>query len=160
VVIESTRFGTLEVDEKDIISFSEGLPGFPDEKSFIFLPYGPESPFAFLQSVTEPSLTFLIVEPFAFFADYQFEIEDALLAELELSEGVMPQIYSIITVPDNLEAMTANLLAPLIFNRRGGKAAQIILTSSPYTTAHRLFPNGFPKQGGKRRSNKHACTKP
>ena len=63
MVVESVRFGTLDIDEQNIIRFPEGLPGFQAEKAFAFIPYGPQSPFAFLQSVNQPELTFLVVEP-------------------------------------------------------------------------------------------------
>lgn len=144
MVIESTRFGSLEIDEKDVLGFPEGLPGFPAEKAFALIPYGPQSPFAFLQSVSEPDLTFLIAEPFAFFADYQFELADDLAASLGLAGKTLPQVFVIVTVPEKLEEMTANLLAPIVVNPRRQLAAQIVFDKTPYTTRHRLFPQGFP----------------
>ncbi len=144
MVIESTRFGSLEVDEQDIISFPQGLPGFREEKAFAFLPYGPESPFAFLQSVNQPELTFFIVEPFHFFADYEFELDDDLAREIGLVADCPFQVFCIVTVPDKLEEMTANLLAPLVINWRQRSAVQAVLDKKDYTTRHRLFPNGFP----------------
>ena len=74
--IDSTRLGHVDVSEDNIINFPQGLPGFPDEKTFAFLLYQADSPFAFLQSVKEPDLTFLIVAPFTFFQDYDFEVDD------------------------------------------------------------------------------------
>ena len=68
--IKSTRFGELDVAENDVIHFSQGLPGFPEEYHFALLPQGEESPFFFLQSTQDPNLTFLLVDPFAFFAEY------------------------------------------------------------------------------------------
>lgn len=150
MVVKSARFGPLEVDEKDFLRFPEGLPGFADQRAFVFLPYGPESPFAFLQSVTDPDLVFLLVEPFAFFADYQFEIDDTFARRLGLSEKTPPQIFTIVTVPEKPEEMTANLLAPVVVNPRKGMALQIVLEKAPYTTRHRLFPHGFrAAKGGK-----------
>lgn len=149
MVIESTRFGSLEVEEKDIVQISHGLPGFPEEKAFAFLPYGPDSPFAFLQSVTDPNLTFMLVEPFLFFVDYQFELDDEFAKGLGITEDTPPQIYTIVTVPEKLEEMTANLLAPIVVNWKSRQAAQIILEKTAYTTRHLLFPQGFPKQADK-----------
>jgi flagellar assembly factor FliW len=143
MVVKSARFGPLEVDEKDFLRFPEGLPGFADQRAFVFLPYGPESPFAFLQSVTDPDLVFLIVEPFIFFNDYQFELDDTLAQKLGVSKKLLPQIFTIVTVPDNPEEMTANLLAPVVVNPRKKIAFQIVLEKAPYTTRHRLFPQGF-----------------
>lgn len=144
MVIESTRLGSLQVDEQDIIRFPQGLPGFGEEKAFAFLPYGPESPFAFLQSVNRPELTFFIVEPFHFFTDYEFELGDDLAREIGLVADCPFQVFCIVTVPEKLEEMTANLLAPLVVNWRERSAVQAVLDKKGYTTRHRLFPDGFP----------------
>lgn len=146
--IQSARFGTLEVDEKDILRFPKGLPGFSEEKEFAFLPYGSNSPFAFLQSIADPNLTFLIVEPFAFFTDYQFEIDDKLAQDLGMSDKLPPQVFCIVTVPEKLDDMTANLLAPIVVNWKDRLAMQVVLEKMSYTTRHRLFPQGFPQKAG------------
>lgn len=152
MIVKSTRLGELKVSRDDVISFSKGLPGFPNEQKFILLPYDDNSPFAFLQSLAEPNLTFLIVEPFSFFLDYEFSLDEHVVRELSLSDDNPPRIFNIVTVPENVEEMTANLLAPLIINSKQRTAQQIVLEKVSYTTRHYLFPNGFPKQekeGGK-----------
>ena len=74
--IESTRFGTIEVREEQVIHFPHGIPGFLNEKAFVHLPYEEGSPFSFLQSTTDPNLSFLLVDPFVFIKDYEFALED------------------------------------------------------------------------------------
>lgn len=148
MVIQSARFGSLDIDDRDILNFPQGLPGFSDEKAFAFLPYGPESPFAFLQSVAEPNLTFLIAEPFAFFPDYQFDLPEQTAKTIGISKKLPPQVFAIVTVPEKLEEMTVNLLAPIAVNPQRRLAAQIVLDKAPYTTRQRLFPNGFPQKTG------------
>ena len=146
MLIHSTRFGELEVQESQLITFAHGLPGFPDETAFVLLPYDTDSPFAFLQSAGEPNLTFLVVEPFAIFPDYEFKLEDAIVQELGLSPDNLPQVFNIITIPEKTEEMTANLLAPIVINRASRNAAQVVLEKLPYTTRHRLFPAGRAQQ--------------
>ncbi|MDT8903899.1 flagellar assembly protein FliW [Anaeroselena agilis] len=144
MVIESIRFGSLEVDEHDIIRFPQGLLGFGEEKAFVFLPHGQDSPFAFLQSVSQPELTFFIADPFQFFADYEFELDDDLAGQIGLTADCPLQVFCIVTVADKLEEMTANLLAPVVVNWRERSAVQAVLDRKGYTTRHRLFPDGFP----------------
>lgn len=144
MIIQSARFGELEVLEEMIIEFSQGLPGFPTEKSFALLPYQPESPFAFLQSVSEPNLTFMVVEPFTFFQDYIFEIDDEIAKGLGLTDDNTPQIFNIVSLREKTQDMTANLLAPIIINWRDHKGMQLILEKKSYNTRHRLFPDGLP----------------
>lgn len=138
--IHSTRFGEIEVDEQDILRFPEGILGFPEENAFALLPYQENSPFAFLQSITEPNLTFFIVEPFAFFQEYSFELDDEIAKEIGLSVENPPRIVSIVTLTENVSDMTTNLVAPIVINRRDGIALQIVHNKTSYTTRHRLFP--------------------
>lgn len=141
MIIYSTRLGEVDVPDDEIIHFECGLPGFPDEKKFALLPYLKESPFAFLQSVTEPNLTFLVVDPFAYFHDYKFELDEQIAQEMGLSAENYPQIVSIVSVPTVWREMTANLLAPIVINVQSRKGTQIVLEKSNYTTRHRLFSN-------------------
>lgn len=145
MIIKSTRLGQLEANLEDILEFPNGLPGFLDEKKFILVPAEENSPFAFLQSVTEANLTFLIVDPFALFQDYEFILDEEAITDLQLSELNKPQIFNIVTIPEKAEEMTANLLAPVIINPHKRLAKQIVLDKGDYTTRHRLFPNGFNK---------------
>jgi flagellar assembly factor FliW len=147
--IRSTRFGAIEVTEDMLIRFPHGLPGFPHEHEFAYLPSEMDNPFAFLQSTTEPNLAFIVVDPFAFFKDYEFSLDDQIACELGLSNENPPQIVNIVSVPANPEEMTANLLAPVIVNTHSKTAIQMVLEKTAYTTRHRLFPNGFERPPGK-----------
>lgn len=138
--IKSTRFGELEVAEEQLFKFPHGIPGFPDEKNFVFIPIDGESPFSYLQSATEANLTFLLVEPFAFFQDYEFVLEDEVAQELDLSAENPPQVFLIATVKGKLADMTVNLLAPLVINGLSRTGQQIILDKSEYSISHKLFP--------------------
>lgn len=150
--IQSTRFGEIEICNDNIILFPSGLPGFPEEKRFALL-LDADNPFAFFQSITTPHLTFIIVEPFTFFKDYTFELSDEFVQDLRLSNENPPYIYNIVTIRSGIESATANLLAPIIINWQTKKAQQLILEKTNYTTRHKLFPDGLPKQsaqeGGK-----------
>ena len=147
--IKSTRFGDIDVSEEAVLQFSHGLPGFLDEKTFAFLQYQPDSPFAFLQSVNDPDLTFIIVEAFAFFPDYDFDLDDEIAKELGIGDDNSPQIFNIVRIPEKLEEMTVNLLAPIIVNWRSHKAIQHVLEKTSYPVRQRVFPDGIPQQAGK-----------
>ncbi|AHF07808.1 flagellar assembly protein FliW [Desulfitobacterium metallireducens] len=144
--IESTRFGELEVAEEQIINFPHGIPGFPDEKTFAYILQDDESPFSFLQSTTEVNLTFLLVNPFAFFNDYEFVLEDDIADELGLSSENPPQVFLIASAKEKLADMTVNLMAPVIMNRVNQTGRQVILDKSEYSIRHKLFPNGLRKE--------------
>lgn len=157
MIIQSIRFGELNIAETDIINFPYGIPGFPDEKSFVNVINDPDSPFSFLQSTTEAYLTFLLADPFTFFKDYEFVLDDEVDRELGISPEEPPQVFVIATVQEKMEDMTVNLLAPIVINNRNNIGRQIVLEKSAYRTRHQVFPNGLilPKEG-----DSHASTHP
>lgn len=144
--IESTRFGELEVAEDQLLHFPQGIPGFPNEKAFVLIPHEVESPFSFLQSTSEANLSFLLVEPFAFFQDYEFKLEDVVAEELGLSRENPPQVFLIATVKEKVTDMTVNLLAPIVFNGVSRIGRQLILDKPEYSIRHKLFSDGPPQK--------------
>jgi len=150
--IMSTRFGELEVAAEQLITFHHGIPGFPDQKTFVHLPHDAGGPFSFLQSATEAHLAFVLVDPFAFFPDYEFVLDDDIAGELGLSAENPPQVFAIATVKGKVADMTVNLLAPLVINGLNRSGRQIILDKPEYSIRQKLFPDGLPQaaaQGGK-----------
>ena len=139
--VNTDRFGELEIDEKRIIHFKNGIPAFEEEHEFIILPYDEESPYYFMQSLNKPDLAFLLTIPDIFFPDYAVELDDATVAELEIQDSEKVLIYTMITIPNgSVRLMTTNLLAPIVFNTANMTAKQIVMDKSNYTTKHRLFP--------------------
>ena len=145
--VNTSRFGEIEVAEKKIVHFDKGIPAFEDETEFVILPYEEESPYYFMQSLKSPDLAFLLTNPFLFFPDYTFEIDDSTLSELEIKNQDDVFYYAMITIPNgSIRYMTANLLAPVVLNSENMRAKQVVLENSNYTTKHRLFPE--PKKEG------------
>lgn len=146
--INTSRFGEIEIDEKRIVHFKNGIPAFEDEKEFIILPYDEESPYYFMQSLKNPELAFLLTIPFLFFPNYAFEIDDDSLEELEINPKTKVLYYTLITIPNgSIRYMTTNLLAPIVLNTDNMTAKQIVLEKTNYTTKERLFPDA--KKEGK-----------
>ena len=142
IKINTSRFGELEIDEKRVVTFKNGIPAFEDEKEFVILPYDEETPYYFMQSMKSPDLAFLITIPFLFFPNYTFEIDDETIAELDINEKDKLLYYTLITIPNfSIRYMTTNLLAPVVINTKNMKAKQIVLEKSHYTTKERLFPD-------------------
>ena len=139
--INTARFGELEIQEDRIFHFADGLPAFEDEREFVILPFDDDSPYSFLQSVATPELAFLMTVPFVFFPDYEFVLEDDVMAALAIKGSEDMQIYTLVTIPGgNIKEMTANLMAPVVINKKTREAKQVVLDKSQYTTKHRLFP--------------------
>ena len=140
MIVQSTRFGELDVPDGQILDFSQGVLGFPEEKRFALMEYKPDSPFYILQSLSDPDLTFLMINPFAFFNDYEFTMDDVLMAEIGVTEDNPPTVFNIATVKDKIENMTVNLAGPVLVNVRDRKAAQWVIEKTQFPTRYPLFP--------------------
>lgn len=136
--IDTKYFGTCKIDEKDIIHFESGLPGFLDEKKFVVLPFDEASPFYLLQSVSTPTLAFTIMSPFYIHQAYDFEIPDPVVKSLALTDEKDIAVFVILTIHDPFEASTANLKAPVIINTERKVGKQIVLTDTAYLVQHPL----------------------
>jgi flagellar assembly factor FliW len=137
--VMTKRFGKLEVDPETILTFPEGLIGFPDYHDFVVVDYQVVGDCVrWLQSVTEPELGFLTLDPKAVFPDYD---PDFCPKDLELL-GSDPDdlvLLTVVTVPTDVRRMTANLQAPLVLNPKKRVGRQVITTSPEYTTKHYVF---------------------
>ena len=145
--INTLRFGELEIEEQDVVRFADGIPAFEDEHEFVVLPYEEGTPYMFLQSMATPELAFLMTDPFVFFPDYSFELDDENMERMGIGSMDDMLVCTLISIPSSGVAdMTANLLAPIIMNRHTRQAKQVVLEKTQYTTKHRLFPE---KKGDK-----------
>lgn len=138
--LQTKYHGIIQVDESSIIRFENGIPGFIEEKQFILLPFDNESPFFILQSVSTSELGFVVVNPFLFNKEYEFDLSDHDKQSLHIQSEKDIQVYTILTVKDPFSESTANLQAPIIYNHKENLAKQIILQDT-YKTRHKLFAN-------------------
>ena len=134
--IQSARFGELEVEDKSTLTFNAGPLGFETMTRWVIIENGL---LGWLQSMDDPTLAFVVANPFDFYEDYQFDVTDQ---ELQLLNVVAPgdlTVLSIVSVPPQVENMTINLLAPIVINHEGKLAKQIILTNNRYSVRHYLY---------------------
>ena len=140
--VDTSRFGTLDIPDNEIVQFPDGLYGFEKETEFTLLPFNPnvESPMEWLQSLKSSHLAFVITDPYMYLQDYKPKLseEDKKRVKLESNETFLTR--TIVTIPENYLEMTTNLIAPLIINKDKGVAKQFVLTSMDYDTRHYLLP--------------------
>jgi len=139
MVLATKHFGEIEVDEKGIVDFPEGLPGFEDVKKFILLGSSEDSPFRWLQSVDRPELAFVVVNPFLIKKDYDIYIPDNVLGHLGIKNTEDMQVYSIVVVPEDISKMSMNLKAPGIINVKEKMGAQVVLDTDLYGVRKYIF---------------------
>jgi flagellar assembly factor FliW len=133
--IDTSRFGTIDVDDMSIIRIPGGLIGFGRFTRFCIIQDRPDTPFKWLQSVENPDLAFVVIDPSQFFVDYEIEVsdEDAELLEIEEPEDAV--VMTTVTINSD-KRVTTNLLGPIVVNSRTLVGKQVVLQDENFNTKH------------------------
>ncbi|MFH0911607.1 MAG: flagellar assembly protein FliW [Planctomycetota bacterium] len=137
--VATNRFGMIEVPEESLITFPEGIVGFPDAKHYVMFDCGEEGLFKWLQSADRPEMAFVICEASLIVPDYRILLGERELETVKLSQPVDGLVCLILCIPSNPREMTANLLGPLIFNAEARLGMQVVLVHPEYSARHRVF---------------------
>jgi flagellar assembly factor FliW len=115
-----------------IVTFEQGLIGFPAYRRFLLLPTPHPSVFR-LQSLDEPALAFLVADPFPFFKGYGVDLPDTDTKRLGATAPDDVAIFVTVTLSsDPARLSTANLQGPIAVNVRTMQGRQVILIRSGY----------------------------
>lgn len=128
--IDSKFLGPVEIEEGEIITFSDGLLGLEEFKKYVLLPLNADMPIAILQSTEEKEVGFVIAYPFAFKNDYTFDISEGDKEQLQIENEEDVIAYSIVTLKESFQDSTLNLLAPIVINMKKKIGKQIVLQDS------------------------------
>lgn len=142
MIIKTARFGELDVAEQDIVEFNPGLLGFEKLTRYILMDIAEIPDFKWLQSIDEPNLAFLLVDPFTIKKSYCVELSDDVVNKLEIKEPEQVLVYTIVTVPKSgFKNATTNLVGPLIINWLRKKGKQIIFERDSNSIRYPLISN-------------------
>ncbi len=139
MLIDTTRFGPLEVEDARVMTFPEGLLGFPQHQHFALIQTSPDPVFFWLQSVDDPDLAFVVCDPLTFVPDYEVPVRQDDVAALGLGDLGEAQLLVIVNKVGG--ELTGNLLGPLLVGSRTLQAKQLVLSDKRYGTRHRLMPS-------------------
>ena len=129
-IIEDT---TEESIRDKIIEFPDGLPGFPASRKFVMAQKPEERPFAWMHSVSDPSLAFAMVDAYAWVNDFMLEVDDAELQKMGSMDPMDYAVYFILRIQkqDDHTTLQAKPNAPVLVNIRNRQARQVIVSLSP-----------------------------
>lgn len=138
MLLTSSQFGELNIAEDQVIAFPKGIPGFLDCKIYALIQLE-DTLFSYLQSVENPAVGFIIVDPFLFFPEYDFELPDITVEELGIVSTEQVMIRCIVTTHSNFQKSTINLVAPIVINTHNRQGKQLVLQRVPYQIKQPLF---------------------
>lgn len=136
--IETRYFGEVEFEEKDIINFPMGIVGFIEYKKYILINFESENYAMFcLQGIEEDAPVFIVFNPFEIVDDYQPQLSEADMQELDCSDENSLEYYVIANVANPMENTVVNLKSPIVVNTENKTAKQVIMDR--YDLRHRMF---------------------
>lgn len=140
MLINTKYLGEIEISSDQILTFPQGLLGFESNHKFVLLSIPENGHFKFLQDINNTYVSFLLVNPWDFFEDYEINLpkEELLQIDIQSNEN-KPTIYNIVTLGKEFTESTGNLLAPIVLNLADKKGKQFVLNDENYTTRHKLF---------------------
>ncbi|MFZ0074931.1 MULTISPECIES: flagellar assembly protein FliW [Exiguobacterium] len=144
--INTDFFGTVQVDESEIITFASEVPGFPDARRFILLPFGEGIPFWSFQSIDQTECAFVVTNPFWIDPEYVFELPESAKEQLGIQETAQVAVYTTVTLREPFQESTTNLRAPFVMETKRRQAKQIILDE---TYANRRMIGSLTEVGGR-----------
>ena len=139
MIIKTGRFGQLTVADDEKIFIPSGVLGFPDCEYFCLVDPGDDTLIVWLQSLDHPEVTFPMLEPKIFKPDYAARLSASELRELKLENVNQSAVFSILTIPEDVTQMTANLKAPLVINLKEHLAKQVVLQENEYSIKSEMF---------------------
>jgi flagellar assembly factor FliW len=134
---ESRRVGPIEVPAQDILTF-DPLPGFAGRSRFVVMEHADESALAWLVSLDDPDLAFVVADPWAFFPTYDPPVAREHLAALGIEKREEVEILCLVTLDG--KSIHLNLVAPLLINVSSRKGLQVIGDDPRYTTRAPIPP--------------------
>jgi flagellar assembly factor FliW len=139
VTVESSRFGTLEIEAGAIIEFPAGLIGLGGRR-WAVVSNDPESAFQWLHSLEDASLALPVTNPWAFFADYEVDLSDA---DSERFADAEVAVWVTVRAGNELADFSANLRAPIVI--ANGQGYQVINEAANAPVRAALFPDAEAK---------------
>jgi flagellar assembly factor FliW len=140
-VIQSAKLGKVEFRDEDILTLITPLFGFNDLSDFLLINNSDYYPFLWFQSVEDPSVCFIVIEPGPFFPDYKPIFDKREFKVMGVKDTSEFKIFCIVVIPDNPTDATANLRAPLIINFERKIAKQAVLENDSLQIREPLFPD-------------------
>ena len=133
--IETRQFGILNYDTSQIITFAAGLPGFEMCREFLLHEEPAMGPFLFLQSLSDPNLSFVTLPAERLEETYELALSRDDLAQLGLTALPEPgDVLCLAILQLQTQGANANLAAPIVIVKSSHLGTQAVRQDRRYRT--------------------------
>ena len=142
MLIKTKIFGEVEISDEKILTFEDGIIGFPDLKHFTLIhdeEKGNDAGIRYFQSIEEPGFAMPVMDPLVVCPDYSPEIDKSKIEDVgDLSDDDILVLVTV-TVPHDLAKMTVNLMGPFVINVKDMKGTQAIVENDNYPVKFPIY---------------------
>ncbi len=142
MLIKTKIFGEVEISDEKILTFEDGIIGFPDLKHFTLIhdeEKGNDAGIRYFQSIEAPGFAMPVMNPLMVCETYNPQVSEELLSDLGNLSDENIVVLVTVTVPTDLTKMTVNLQGPIIINSDEKKGAQIIVEGNDYPVRFPIY---------------------
>lgn len=140
-VIDSSRFGTLQIEPTDVIEFPLGLIGLGGQR-YTLLDRNPGSGFQWLHSLQDGGLALPVIDPRRFFHNFALELTAEERERIGAPDPAEAALYvTVRTAPDPADVVV-NLRAPIVVWE--GRGYQVLNTAPGAALQAHLFAPADP----------------
>lgn len=137
--LNTRLFGRISYEPEDVIAFPGGIPSFEEEHEFLLLPVeGSDGVLFGLQSVATPTLSFMLMNPFALDPSYAPLLREGERRLLQVQSDQELCFYVLCAMKRPLSSSTVNMKSPIALNPDQRIATQVILDTEQYHMRHPL----------------------
>ena len=154
MTINTHRFGPVQIPADKVIYMERPILGFEHLTTFCLIEREDMAPMMWLQSMEDPAVAFLVVNPRCMFPEYRVEVNPNEIAELRVAKVESVETYVIMTLADDPQQTSVNLQGPVLINTENNLAKQLVLVNSDYSVRHFLFAEATVERNTEQRAER------
>lgn len=136
--IVSSVLGPLAIDPAHVVRFAQGLLGFPEHREWVVL-MGDRPHLAWLQSIDEPALALLLLDPFEVFDEYAVDLPAHALRAVAADALVPVAVFAAVTIgSEAADDATANLRGLILINWQSRRGMQCVIDDARWSVRERV----------------------
>lgn len=134
MMVNTRRFGAIEIEPREVLHFPVGIAGFPDERAFILVRTKETGSIAWLQSVKTATLALPLVSAHAFGAVYPDVPFQPIAERAGIGSNLDEMAMMVVLSAPQGQPATVNLLAPIVVNTESRVGGQLFLEGTSFGT--------------------------
>jgi flagellar assembly factor FliW len=131
--ITTTRFGTITIEQEDMMTFVDGLIGMEDCRQWALLADAENDALGWLQCLDRPEVALAVVSPRRFVQDYRVRVARRDIVPLGLPSADEAQVLVILNQVN--DRLVVNLKAPLVIYA-GQRIGRQIVAKDDHAVQH------------------------